>query len=467
MTIESNWCILKTDNSGIYALMCLRAPSGDEEILITESMILDFLDAQNIIFGISHVAIQALLEHVMYDQFVCVASGIKPLRGLDGYFDYQKDTMDMKKKPLINEDGTADYKNSLSLATINEGELLAVYVPATEGTPGMDIFGNPLPAPGNGKDLIPLRGKGIVSDDKVHYYAQYSGHIVMDGNRISIEKLYRVSGDLDIEVGNIAFEGDVEVMGDVRSGLSIDSKGNIFIHGHVGACKLNATGSITIEKGTQGRDACFITAGEDISCKFIERSVLNAAGNIYADSVLSSKLTAENKIIITSRHGNVISSEIYGMRGVIVKEAGNSAGAPTILRAGLPKEVFFRASEISKQIKEIDDKINAFNVHLATLDDVHKEISAEKKNEIRTQVMRAKIILTSKKNELNDELVILNDKITANTDNSYVDVTDTVFEGVHVYIGAHPFIVSEAVKEVSFINQNEEVIAVPMIKHEI
>lgn len=465
MTVETNWGILKTDNEGTHALMCLRTPTGDEEIIITEAAIMEFLHEQGILYGISNVAIQALINSAMYDQFVCVAQGIKPLRGLDGHFEYQKDTNDMRKKPIIHEDGTADYKNSLTLATISEGELLAVYIPPTDGTDGMNIYGDILPSPGRGKDIPPLRGRGIVSDDsKQNFYASYSGHIVMDGSKIYIDKLYRVEGNLDIEVGNIIFDGDVEVMGDVRSGLSIDSKGSIFIHGHVGACMLTATHSITIEKGIQGRNNCVITAGEDISCKFIELATLKADGNIYADSVLYSNLVAKKQILITSKNGNVVSSELYGMQGVTVKEAGNSAGAPTLLRTGLPREDYTRAAELTKAIYEIDKKIEAFNQHLAELDNPSKEISSEKATEIRTQIMRAKIVLASTKTEHSEELSVINERINADKESSIINITGTVYEGVRIYIGAFPFIVTEAIREITFTVQGSNVIAKPLVQ---
>lgn len=465
MTVESNWCTLKVDTAGMYALMSLRAPSGDEEIAITEPFIIAFLNDQKIISGINSIAIQAMLENVQYGQFVCVAQGAKPLRGPDGYFEYQKDMQDMKKKPIINDDGTADYKNSLSLATINEGELLAIYIPAKEGTPGKDVYGFTLPSPGKGKDIPPLRGKGIVADDsKQKFYAEYSGHIVMEGSKICIDKLYRVNGDLDIETGNIVFDGDVEVMGDVRSGINITSKGSIFIHGHVGACQLDALANITIEKGIQGRDSCTITAGEDITCKFIERAKLIADGNIYADSVLYSNLTAKNKIFITSKHGNVISSEVYGMCGVTIKEAGNSAGAPTLLRAGLPREDYARASELTRLIKEIDVKTDSFNTHLSSLENHNAsgDLSADKMADLRTQIMRAKIVLSSQKKEYSDELSELTERINADSDNSHINITGTVFEGVRIYIGIYPYLVGESIKEVSFAIRNGEVLAVPL-----
>lgn len=465
MTAECNWCTLKVDNEGMHALMCLTMPSEEAECNINEKMVTDFISSQGIIYGISLAAVSAIVTNVQYGQYVCVAQGKAAVRGQDGYFKYEKNTHDMKKKPLIASDGTADYKNSLNLATIQQGELLATYIKPTEGEAGIDIYGQSVKSPGNGKDLLPLRGKGIVADEeKMHFYAEYSGHIVMDGSKIYIDKLFRVDGDLDIEVGNIRFDGDVEVCGDVRSGLEIDTKGSIFIHGHVGACKLTAGDNITIEKGIQGRDSCYISAKGDVACKFVERCTINASGNIYADSILDSVVIADKQVIVTSKTGNVVGGEIYGKTGVVVKDAGNSAGAPTLIRCGLPREEYARAAYLSEQISEIDGKIASFNHHLEAI-----EVNISDKNqvnEVKTKIMRAKIVLNSQKAEYTEELSALKDRIAEDSKHSFIDVLGVVYEGVRIYIGAYPYIVNEAFKEVTYMLHNNVVIASDLVKHE-
>jgi len=460
MNVDSNWCTLKVNKDGMYALMCLHACEGDEGHGITVQYVYDFLTDQGIVHGVNEIAVTSMVEQAMFEQYVCVAQGKPATRGEDGHYEFTKDTHDIKKHPLIQEDGSVDYKNSLNLAVISEGELLAKYVPPTSGEDGIDVYGNEIKSPGDGKDIMALRGKGITSDpDTKDLYAAYSGHIVMDGSNVSIDKLYRVSGDLDIEHGNIRFEGDVEVSGDVRSGLSIEAKGNIFIHGHVGASILTSGGNITIEKGIQGRDACEITAGGDVICKFIERARITSGGSVYADSVLNSSIQANEKVIVTSRAGNVISSEVYGMTGVEVKEAGNTAGAATLLRAGLPRDYYVRANDLTKEIQEIDAKLASFVQHMNVINDPGSAMPEEKKNEMRTQIMRAKIVLTSQKKECTDELEELNKKIAGDSENSRVTIQGTIYAGVRIYLGMFPFLVTEPVREVTYTISNNDVIA--------
>lgn len=455
MTVENNWCTLKVSDDKMWALMSLRAPEGDEVFPVTVDVIHDFLTAQGIVSGINETAVVMLAENVKYGQFVCVAAGKPATRGADGHFVFQMDTEDMQKKPILLKDGTADYKNALKLAMIKEGELLAIYEPAACGSAGYDVYGTFLPSLGFGKEAKPLRGKGIYSDEeKIHYYAAYSGHIVKEDTHISIEKLYRVSGDLNIDVGNIHFDGDVEVSGDMRSGLEIEATGDVMIHGHVGACKIQSGKNITIEKGIQGHDNCSIQAKGDIACRFIERCNMHAGGNIYADSVLNARLTADQQIVVTSRGGTAIGCEIYGMMGVVVKEAGNDAGTPTLLRTGLPRQEYERANKLSFEIKENEKKEMELSKHQNTIPDTQSQLKA--------QIMRAKIVLKSQRNTMMEELDALNHRIAENAQSAAIHITGTAHNGVRIYIGASPYAVLESVREVSYTLQNLQVLAQPL-----
>ena len=461
MNVDSNWCSVKVSEDNMYALMCLHNREEENENQISAEKIMEFLTEQGILYGVNENAVHTLAENAMYEQYICVAKGVPATKGKDGFYEFLKSTEDIKKKPVINQDGTADYKNSLNLAIINEGELLARYIPATQGTEGIDVFNNTVPSLGAGKDLVPLRGRGIVaSEDNREFFAQYCGHIVMDGSQICIDKLFIVKGDLNIDVGNIRFDGDVEIMGDVRSGMEIVSGGDVFIHGHVGAARIRAGKNITIQKGIQGRGACEIYASGDVICKFVENCRIYAVHDVYADSILNAFVTAENNVYVTSKNGVIVSSEVYGMVGVTVKEAGNDVGAPTLLRSGLPREFYNEAAELSGKIQEINGKIDAFNKHLKNLQNAGP---SEKVAITKTKIMRAKIVLISKRNESMVRLNDLHDRISRDLTLSSIKVTGTAFSGVRIYIGTLPYLVNEPVKEVVYKVKGGEVLCFSLV----
>ena len=76
-----------------------------------------------------------------------------------------------------------------------------------------------------------------------------------------VDDVYQIRGDVDFHTGNIDFNGDVIIGGDVKSGFKIISKGNIYVNGTVESSDLQSNeGSIFIKNGIQGKNNCSIKA---------------------------------------------------------------------------------------------------------------------------------------------------------------------------------------------------------------
>ena len=101
------------------------------------------------------------------------------------------------------------------------------------GKPGKTILGRYLDAD-NGKDLdINSRlGKNVYVDtDGKTICASIDGQVVLNGEKISIEPVFVVEGDVTQKIGNIDFVGTVIVKGNV-DGYDIKATGNIEIEGN-------------------------------------------------------------------------------------------------------------------------------------------------------------------------------------------------------------------------------------------
>lgn len=251
--MEKDWVILKIDDGRMTVSLMVTKPEGEQQLCPPKGFIENYLKEHGVTAGIDKDAIAKLYKPENYGQDIVVARGKPPVNGRDGFYEYMVALEDDRSKPIIKEDGSVDYINSLKLAMIKKDDLFAVYVPPTQGEPGYTVCSEVVP-PIKGKDLRKLRGKGfVVSEDGKEYRAALDGRIRKNEDKIIIESVYEVHGDLDIQQGNVKFNGDVEVRGDVRSGLTIETNGNIYIHGHVGGCRLIAGGSITIQKRYSGQ----------------------------------------------------------------------------------------------------------------------------------------------------------------------------------------------------------------------
>lgn len=448
--MERDWAVLRIDEHRMWVGLTIKEPEGEECTQFSEAFIERYLRENGITAGINMDAIHMLVSHLEYGREVIVAQGREAIKGQDGFYQYTVMLEDARSKPTVNPDGSVDYYNSLKLAMVREGDLIAAYVPPTPGEYGFTVFSEMIP-PVKGKELRPIRGTGFtVSEDGREYRAKFDGRIYKDNARIIVEKIYIIRGDLDLEQGNIRFNGDVEVKGDVRSGLMIEAEGNIFVHGHVGSCKLTAGHNITIRKGIQGKGRCLITAGGDVACSFVERCRIEAQGNVYADSVLDSEISARNRVIVSSRKGLVLGGVVSGMQGVTVKESGNAAETATVLRAGMVKEEVKRVSELTEKHCSVAEEVELLDRNLKLYDNLEGSKRTKETEATRIKILRAKVIKMAEQKKLEDELAALNAEIELARSEANIRIRGICYAGTIVNIGSGRCEIRESCKDVEF-----------------
>lgn len=460
--METNWFILKIDEQRMWVSLAIKTPDdGVEPQFISPEAIEKYLRDKGITSGIDKDAITSLCENTEYEQEVIVARGKAPVNGRNGCYTYTVRLEDAKSKPVINADGSVDYYNSLRIAMVSKDEIFAVYIPATPGEYGFTVFSEMLP-PVKGRNLAPLKGRGFsISEDQKEYKALFDGRIYKENERIIIEELYVIKGDLGIDQGNIKFNGDVEIKGDIRSGLAIEAKGSIFIHGHVGACLLVSGGNITVRKGIQGRNKCNIVAGGDVACSFVERSSIRAGGSIYANSLLDCQIVARNMVVVKSRKGLVVGGNIIGMQGVFVKEAGNSVGMLTELSAGITSDHMKKLDKLKKDSIRINTEIEFLDKHLNVYDRLDGSSRTKETETLRMKIVRAKVIKAADLKSVDEEINIINSEIDTAKREAVVRVTGIAYAGIKIYMERDNYIEMDTCRDVVYKCINGSVVARP------
>jgi uncharacterized protein (DUF342 family) len=130
-------------------------------------------------------------------------------------------------------DGSVDFHAVTSNLSVNEGDVLARRRPPVPGTPGVDVLGAAIPVtPAVDRLLGPMAGKGteVKGDELV---AVRAGRPVFSGTKVEVLPVFDVKGDVNYAVGNIRFNGDVTISGDVHPGFTIEAEGSVTIRGIV------------------------------------------------------------------------------------------------------------------------------------------------------------------------------------------------------------------------------------------
>lgn len=177
---------------------------------------------------------------------ILVAEGLPVIPAKDGYIEQYFSSI---IEEVLNEvDGTVDFKNRLKIPTVEAGEIIAQIISHQEGKSGFNVFGEQL-NPKSPKEIVvrPKPRVKITDDGKV--IALFSGRPSLTGQSVKqfdILETYEINKDIDMSTGNIFFNGDIIIRGNVKDGMRVDSSGNIYIYGNVYKSIITAAQNITI-----------------------------------------------------------------------------------------------------------------------------------------------------------------------------------------------------------------------------
>ncbi len=422
---------------------------------LNEAEIMRHLRHHDVKQGIKKDIIKKIVKNKVFDRPVVVAEGRPAKNGDDGWYQYYF-RRELKRKPKVLENGTVDYKSMELFESVKRNQLVAEYHSSTAGAFGFDVLGNVV-APKRGKELPPLRGQGFVmSEDKKKYYSSLDGIIeVNDENReLTIRNLYTVTGNVDVSVGDIDFDGDVDIMGNVDPGFSVTAAGNIMIGGNCEGAKIVAGKNIVIRKGCQGQGKSMIVAGGDITGQFFESVNLEAAGNVEASYLLNCQVKAQGKLLVQGRKGVIIGGYICAKQGVSCYGIGNVAEVKTVLEVGIDKEDMMSYQELTKKIAKVDAQLKSCETALYKF--MEQPVRDEKITALCDKLTKA---IYTEKQEKKDLLKKREEKMAQMTVQkaAKVEVKGRVYPGTLLYISSDPFQVREVYSNIEFKKRDNQI----------
>ncbi|GEL77046.1 hypothetical protein TMU01_12810 [Tenuibacillus multivorans] len=209
--------------------------------------VIEELDLLRIAYGINYNEIIQATTVTEPSQFT-VAKGLKPQSGENGWVEYKVD-INPQNGLVEGEDGKVDFRESKLIPTVEKGEFIAVIHPPKPGIPGVTVTNEPLPAP----QTFPIKlstGKGIAEVDQ-QLVATESGRpsIEQRGQLVKaaiVPKLLH-RGNVNLSSGNIRFNGDVEIIGEVEENMLVEADGEIFVHKSTSYASLTTSNSIVVK----------------------------------------------------------------------------------------------------------------------------------------------------------------------------------------------------------------------------
>lgn len=367
---ESEYVRIKVSSDRMYAIGRFYPPSNNG-LCMNLKDILNSLVQLGIKEGIVQDNIEDFINNQRYCEDIILAKGSKPVEGKDATIFYHFNT-DTTVKPKVNEDGSVDFHKLNVISTINKGDLLATLEPAVEGKNGYDIYGNAL-KPNKVVRRILRYGKGIhLSEDGLNMYSDVNGHAMLRDDRVFVTNIYEVPANVDVSTGDINYEGDVAIKGNVITGFSVHAKGDIIVDGVVEGATLRAGGNIILKRGMQGMSRGYMEADGNIISKFIENAEVKAGGYITTEAILHSKVSANGDITVGGKKGLVTGGEIRSYTSITIKTAGSTMGTNTVLEVGVDPTASDEYKSLEQSIISMRDEMNRL---MPILNNFKKKIS--------------------------------------------------------------------------------------------
>ncbi|MBN2811789.1 MAG: DUF342 domain-containing protein [Spirochaetales bacterium] len=413
-------------------------PPGPGGADLSADMIVAFLKNNRVVAGIDEERIREFQDRPIYKQNYLVAEGIKPQDGADAKIIYNFETDRTKIRLKESASGKVDFKELNLVQNVVEGQPLAQKILAERGKGGKTVTGKYLEAK-NGKDIpMPLGKNTRLAEDDLTIVAETNGQVLILNNKINVEPILNIDGDVSLKTGNIMFLGNVYISGNVEDGFSVKASGNIEVKGTVGKSDLDAEGDIVVGQGIAGKGEGFVHAGKSIWSKFIENTKVEAGEFvIVSDGIINSQVAANRKILCQGKRAAIIGGVLSAAEEIHAKSLGSLGGASeTVLNVGFDPRSKERLDVLLANKQAAERELEDVELNFNTLLNMKKQKKdfPEEKEAILKKYGERQYILKTELEEVDLEIKQIQDYLNTLKTKGKVSASVKVYAGVKIVI---------------------------------
>ncbi len=347
---EQEMCLITVSDDRMHAVIRFYAPS-DNGTVMDRSEIMDEIACNKIQYGVIQENLDAFLKEREYCRDYELAAGIMPKSGKDSQIEYLFST-DTQAKPKLKEDGSVDFFNLSTICHCKKGDVLARLHPELHGEPGTTVYGENLAPPAFEKKVLKFGKNVLLSDDKTVLTAAKDGHVTLEDGHVCVSDIFAVD-NVDTSTGNIQYEGDVHIKGNICENYKVRSSGNVFVGGVVEGAYVEADGDIIISRGMNGMDKGVLKAKGNIVAKFLENTTATASGYVEAECIMHSRITAGDEVIVTGKRAFITGGSVAAANRITAKVLGSQMAAATTLEVGVNPELRQRYTQLQKETADL------------------------------------------------------------------------------------------------------------------
>jgi uncharacterized protein len=420
------------------------------------------LSERSVVFGIDGTAIGEAIASRDYGRRIRIALAKDPVNGTNAAIEYlfSRETI---HRPKDTNDQPIDYRDLESVTSVHKGAVLAVKTPATPGDEGTTVTGRSVrPLPGKDTRLAPGKNTRL-SEDGLQLISDIEGQpVVID--KISVEPIVTIDGDIDYSTGNIDFAGSLKVTGSIISGFSVKASANIQIDGIVEDSHVEAGGEVLIKGGVRGRGKETVKAGGSVHARFIEQALIKAGSSIVAQEILHSQLMAGDQVVVTSGKGLISGGRITATNLIHANIVGAHSGVRTELMVGFDPEQKARLEALKEKRTRREVTLAEVEAGIGTLEKYRSEGSSlwPRHEETYRKLLDTRQQLEDSLSRPTYEIGVIKERLVR-AEKAVIKITRTIYPNVVLRIGYAQFQNETELAATIFYEDEEEIKATAYI----
>lgn len=347
------------------------------------------LAEEGIVFGINDDSLEKIQTFLAqknqeFKKFI-IAKGQAVGESTDAYLRY-----DMEIGPIAGtllENGSIDFRDRRIMVGVHAGQCIATKIPAVQGKPGINVYGEKTAAR-PGKDIkIQVQGDARFSAETMQVTATKDGVLSIVNNQvIKVLSHLTISGDIDFTTGNIESMNAITSLGSVQPGFRVTVDGDLKISGSVLSASIICDGNLVIKGGTTGKTSTLQVKG-DADINFIEQGSLHCDGMVvirkqayYSDIIAGSNIRCHDLSII-------MGGRIIAEGNITLGSVGAENSTPSLIAAGTVAERLDHLQELKASISQQQDAI------IQWIQRYHGSSTSKKIRQMERQLAETKLLL--------------------------------------------------------------------------
>lgn len=348
----------------------LHFPCVGTRPVLQQTWIVQALEKMGIDTGFVGSELDALVERMGSDDLPFanfIAQGSEAVAGQDARLLFE---MDMSQKPgLVMPDGSIDLRERNMIHNVSADALLVRKVPATKGKSGKNLLGEVIPA-SDGQDVALSAGEGARLHEASYegqvvpaVFATIDGAVVARAGQVSVNPIFRVSGDVDYETGNVEFEKDVHISGSVKTGFEVRAGGNVTIGGTIeSGASVRVKGNLVVGRGILGKTTRVVVLGE-LRAQFIQNAMVVVAGDLWCGRYIhNAQVRCGGALKVPAgsgaKSGSVVGGLVCATKKIDVAIAGSESVGGTVLSIQADPEAQTRLEKLRNNMSICDVQIS-------------------------------------------------------------------------------------------------------------